>query len=99
MPFLKNNQNIIETLEVNGHTSSEWEGVGFSATYLNNSKLSLERAYSTLSFLFNSSDKNSQLLLSKLFKGSGNSYRENEFKNGVEDKEKSRRVSFKILLK
>ena len=99
MPFLKNNQNIIESLEVNGHTSKEWRGVDFSTTYLNNSKLSLERAYSTLKFIFNTSDKNSQLLLSKLFKGSGNSYTKNQFANGVEDKEKSRRVSFKIILK
>lgn len=99
MPFLKKNQSIIENVEVNGHTSSEWKGTNFSTNYLKNSKLSFERAYSTLNFFFKSSDKKSQLLLTNILKGSGNSYTKNRFKNGNEDKEKSRRVSFKILLK
>ena len=97
--FLKNNQAIIESFEVNGHASSEWKGADFSTNYLKNAKLSMARAYHTLHFIFKSSDKPSQVLLTKLLKGSGNSYTKSRFKNTLEDKEKSRRVSFKILLK
>ncbi len=99
MIFLKNNQAIIESFEVNGHASSEWKGADFTANYLNNAKLSMARAYNTLHFIFKSSDKTSQVLLTKLLKGSANSYTKNRFKSTLEDKEKSRRVSFKILLK
>ena len=99
MTFLKNNQDIIESFEINGHTSSEWRGADFSTTYLKNAKLSLARAYNTLHFIFKSSDKQAQVLLTKLLKGSANSYTKNRLKNGREEKEKSRRVSFKILLK
>lgn len=99
IPFLKNNQAIIENLEINGHTSSEWKGTNFSTNYLKNAKLSMARAYNTLSFIFQSSSTQTQHLLTQLLKGSGNSYSQNSFKKREEEKEKSRRVSFKILLK
>ena len=98
-PFLKQNQEFISTLEINGHTSSEWGNATFADEYLNNSKLSLERSFATLSHIFKREDKNGQTLLIKILKGSGLSYSKKITLNDVEDKELSRRVAFKILLK
>ena len=99
LPFLQSHQNIIDTLEINGHTSSEWSNSNFTDTYLKNAKLSMNRAYSTISFIFKKQNHQTQLWLSKTIKGSGLSYSKKLLINDVEDQEKSRRVSFKILLK
>ncbi|MFK5936917.1 MAG: OmpA family protein [Sulfurimonas sp.] len=99
MPFLKINQEKISNLEVNGHTSSEWKGTDFTDTYLNNSKLSLERSFSTLSYIFSKQSKNAQILLTKILKGSGLSYSKKIILDSSEDKVHSRRVAFKIILK
>ena len=99
VPFLKNNQEFIENLEINGHTSSEWKSVDFTSKYLNNEKLSLERSFSVLSYIFQTQNKKTQKLLAKKFKGSGLNYSQKIVKNNSEDRAKSRRVSFKILLK
>ena len=98
-PFLRRNQEFIATLEINGHTSSEWGNATFADEYLNNSKLSLERSFSTLSHVFKKQDKNAQILLTKILKGGGLSYSKKITLNDVEDRERSRRVEFKILLK
>ena len=99
IPFLYANREIISTLEVNGHTSSEWKDTSFAQKYLNNEKLSMNRAYSTLSYIFLTQEKMTQEWLSKIFSGSGFSYSKNVMFNEIEDKQKSRRVTFKILLK
>ena len=99
MPFLKNNQEFIENLEINGHTSSEWKGVDFSSNYLKNEKLSLERSFSVLSYIFQTQDKKTKKLLAEKFKGSGLNYSQKVVRNNSENRVKSRRVSFKILLK
>ena len=99
MPFLHNNKEVIDTLEINGHASSEWGQTNFTARYLNNSKLSAERAYATLSYIFKNQDKKTQHLLTQILKGSANSYTKKVILNSQENKEKSRRVSFKIILK
>lgn len=99
MIFLKANRESIDTLEINGHTSSEWGGASFSNAYLNNSKLSLERAYSTILYLFKIQSKNTQKWLSKMLVGSGYSYSKNITLNHIENKVQSRRVDFKIVLK
>ncbi len=99
IPFLYANKEIIDTLEVNGHTSSEWGNVDFTARYLNNEKLSMNRSYSTLSYIFAMQEKMTQKWLLKVLKGSGLSYAKSVVLNDMEDKEKSRRVSFKIILK
>ena len=99
LPFLHTYQDMIKTLEINGHTSSEWAGNNFTDTYLKNEKLSMNRAYSTLAYIFKNQDKKTQKFLSELLKGSGLSFSQKKidfYKN--EDKEKSRRVSFKIIL-
>lgn len=98
IPFLHTIKNQIDTLEVNGHTSSEWGDSNFSDTYLNNAKLSLNRSYSALSYIFNTQDIKTKHWLSKILKGSGNSYSRKIAFNEVENKEKSRRISFKIIL-
>ena len=99
IPFLQNNQEFIENLEINGHTSSEWSNVDFSSNYLHNEKLSLERSFSVLSYMFQTQNRKTQNLLAKKFKGSGLNYSQRVVMNNSEDRVKSRRVSFKILLK
>jgi len=96
--FLKRHQREIATLEVNGHTSSEWRNTNFEQRYLKNSRLSLQRSYETLKYIFLHQDAQTQHYLTTIFKGSGESYRGKIMRNRVEDKQKSRRVSFKILL-
>jgi outer membrane protein OmpA-like peptidoglycan-associated protein len=97
--FLARHKEQIATLEINGHTSSEWGASDFTNTYLNNEKLSLERSYAVLSYIFRNQSKTKQILLTKILKGSGYSYSKNKMFNNKEDKAKSRRVSFKIILK
>lgn len=97
--FLKENHKAVEGLEVNGHTSSEWGGVDFTSRYLNNEKLSLERSYSVLSYLFKKQNESTQKWLSKILIGSGFSFSKKVIFDEQEDFEKSRRVAFKILVK
>jgi outer membrane protein OmpA-like peptidoglycan-associated protein len=99
LTFLKTYQSSIETLEVNGHTSSEWDHSGFSDTYLNNSKLSMNRSYATLSYIFKNQNKDTQVWLSRIIRGSGFSYSKKIMVNNLEDREKSRRVAFKVIVK
>ncbi|MEA1982372.1 MAG: hypothetical protein U9N39_02415 [Campylobacterota bacterium] len=98
MDFLYLNRELIDTFEVSGHTSSEW-GSDFTKGYLNNEKLSLNRSYETISYIFNNVKKDIQRWLSNVLKGSGYSYSKKVIFNHIEDKAASRRVSFKILLK
>ncbi len=99
LAFLYTNKNLIETLEVDGHTSSEWGESNFTHRYLNNEKLSLNRSYEVMSSIFRPSSKKIKLWLSNILKGSGDSYAKSIKYNGIESKKKSRRVSFKIILK
>lgn len=99
MGFIKQHQEHIATLEVNGHTSSEWGMSSFSQRYLSNAKLSLNRAYTTLSYIFSLQSKSDQILLTKILRGSGYSYAHTIPIGGVEDKKRSRRVDFKLILK
>lgn len=99
LPFLKSHQNRVALLEINGHTSSEWQKSNFEERYINNEDLSLKRAYETLKFIFMKQGAQTQHYLTSILKGSGTSYKDKIMLNAVEDKTKSRRVSFKILLK
>jgi len=98
IPLLSTHKSMIETLEINGHTSSEWGGVDFSSTYLKNEKLSMNRAFSTIEYIFKNQNKQTQVWLTKVIKGSGLSYSKKVLTNSNENREKSRRVSFKIIL-
>jgi outer membrane protein OmpA-like peptidoglycan-associated protein len=99
IPFLRQHKDEIATLEVNGHTSSEWKGVDFTKNYLNNTKLSMQRAFSVVNYMMQQSDKQTQELLASVIRSGGFSFSKRSLSHGVEDKEKSRRVSFKIILK
>ncbi|MFT5835167.1 MAG: outer membrane protein OmpA-like peptidoglycan-associated protein [Sulfurimonas sp.] len=99
IPFLHKYKEYISTLEINGHTSSEWGSANFTNTYLKNEKLSMNRSFSTLSHIFKTQDLSKQIWLSNILKGSGLSYSKKVLRNKNEDREKSRRVSFKIILK
>ena len=98
--FLFKYKNKIGTLEINGHTSSEWGVNNFTKRYLKNSKLSLSRSYSTLSYIFSIQKKNEiKKFLSQILRGSGYSYSKKREQEGAELKELSRRVSFKIIIR
>jgi len=98
IPFLKANMASIDTIEINGHTSSEWGGANFTNSYLKNEKLSMNRSYSTLAYLFKKQTKPTQVWLSKVIKGSGLGYSKKIVFDNIEYKQRSRRVSFKIIL-
>ncbi|NPA60596.1 MAG: hypothetical protein GXO30_09095 [Epsilonproteobacteria bacterium] len=99
IPFLKRYKNDIKTLEINGHTSSEWGGMNATQRYLKNEKLSMRRSYSTLSYIFKMQNANTKRWLTQILKGSGYSFSKTVMNQAGEDKDKSRRVSFKIILK
>ena len=99
IPFLYRYTEMIDTLEINGHTSSEWGNTSFTQTYLKNEKLSMNRSFSTLSYIFKKQDKTTQKWLSEILKGSGLSYSKKVMLYNSEDRDRSRRVSFKIILK
>ena len=99
LPFLYKHKEYIGTLEVSGHTSSEWGGTDFSNSFLKNEKLSMNRSYSTLAFMFKNQNQKTKKWLSDVVKGSGLGFSKKQMFNEKEDREKSRRVSFKIILK
>jgi outer membrane protein OmpA-like peptidoglycan-associated protein len=91
-------KNQIEALRINGHTSSEWKNTKFTNKYLNNEELSMQRSYETLKSLFLQQSRSKQDYLSKILQGSGINYQAKIMTHKKEDKEKSRRVSFQIIL-
>jgi len=95
--FLMANRESVQTLEINGHTSSEWRGVNFTQRYLKNAKLSQNRSFSVMSYIFNKEDISTQKFLSEILKESGLSYSKRVLKGGIEDKKRSRRVTLKII--
>ena len=97
LKFLQQHQNHIKSLEVNGYSSSEWRGVDFSERYLKNLKLSMQRAYNVIHYIFKK-NKDSQHFLAKILQGKMHSFSKPIVKNGLEDKKESRRVTFKITL-
>ncbi|MEA3369777.1 MAG: OmpA family protein [Campylobacterota bacterium] len=99
VPFLKVNVDKISALEINGHTSSEWGTQDFANGYIKNEKLSMNRSFSVLSYIFLNQSKPTQIQLSKILRGSGFSYSKKIMLNDKEDRKKSRRVTFKIILK
>ncbi len=96
--FLYTHRMQIKTLEINGHTSSEWENSTFSGKFLNNEELSMKRSYEAFKSLFLAQDPAKQKYLTHILKGSGLNYRNRIISNKRENKEKSRRVSLKIIL-
>ncbi|MSN97114.1 OmpA family protein [Campylobacter sp. FMV-PI01] len=88
---LLNNDEIRQNLDaivIEGHTDSDGE-------YLFNLKLSQERAFSVMEFI---SSWNTDERLKKYLLASGRSFMSPILKNGVEDKDASRRIEIKFSL-
>lgn len=96
--FLLKNREFVKELQISGHTSSEWKTTDFSKRYLKNARLSMERSYATMSYIFSLQTQETQKWLSTLLQGSGFSYSKKVMFDEIEDKEHSRRVTFKVVL-
>jgi len=81
----------IHGITIEGHTNSD-------GSYLSNLQLSQQRALEVMQFLYesNSIDKD---LLNKYVSSSGKSSSELIYKDGVEDKDASRRIEIKFIIK
>ncbi len=80
----------IDHIIIEGHTDSD-------GTYMHNLDLSQKRAYSVMAFIY-SWDENQNPLLQKYLSAIGRSYSDPILKNGVEDKDASRRIEIKFTL-
>ena len=89
IPLLHKHKESIATLEIIGHTSSEWESANsFESRYLNNMDLSLKRAYNTTHYIFHNIDAKTQKMLAKMLKNSGESFAKPVTFDQKEDREK-----------
>lgn len=81
----------IHGITIEGHTNSD-------GSYLSNLQLSQQRALEVMQFLYESNtiDKD---LLNKYVSSSGKSSSDLIYKNGVEDKDASRRIEIKFIIK
>lgn len=86
-----NIRQYIQSITIEGHTNSD-------GSYLNNLQLSQKRALEVMQFLYESNiiDKK---LISKYVNSSGRSFSNLIYKNGVEDKDNSRRIEIKFTVK
>jgi len=99
---------FISELRIEGHTSSEWNGETppgwekyslMEKAYLYNAYLSQLRAFSVLNYLFTlKPSRDHQKWLVKKFRATGLSFAKRIMKDGKEEKEKSRRVEFKVII-
>lgn len=95
----KHKSNITE-VRIEGHTSSEWEGVGGLGRYLNNMKLSQERALSVLRYCYSLEEtKEEKEWLEKVLRASGLAFAKPIRVGGQEHRARSRRVEFRVLTK
>ncbi len=91
-------KDIIE-LRVEGHTSSIWEKEPSTQTaYLNNARLSQDRAFSVLNYLFTlPSVAEHEKWLIKVFRANGLAFAKKIIENNIENPGKSRRVEFRTI--
>lgn len=80
----------IDRIIIEGHTDSD-------GSYMHNLDLSQKRALSVMSFIY-SWDEKQNAILQQYLTANGRSYSDRIFKNGVEDKEASRRIEIKFSL-
>lgn len=80
----------IDHIVIEGHTDSD-------GSYMHNLDLSQKRAYSVMAFIY-SLDEKRTALLQKYLSANGRAYSDLILKNGVEDKEASRRIEIKFNL-
>ena len=81
----------IHGITIEGHTNSD-------GTYLSNLQLSQQRALEVMQFLYESSSIDKDLL-NKYVSSSGKSSSDLIYKDGVEDKDNSRRIEIKFIIK
>ena len=81
----------IHGITIEGHTNSD-------GSYLSNLQLSQQRALEVMQFLYESNTINKDLL-NKYVSSSGKSSSDLIYKNGVEDKDASRRIEIKFIIK
>jgi outer membrane protein OmpA-like peptidoglycan-associated protein len=91
----------IEEIRIEGHTSSEWfHGVSSEQAYLNNMKLSQDRTREVLRYvLSNKIIEDKKDWLRERLTANGLSSSKSIWMNGIEDKERSRRVEFRVRAK
>lgn len=95
----KHKPNINE-VRIEGHTSSEWESSGNLGRYLNNMKLSQDRALSVLRYCFSLEDiAEEKGWLEKVLRASGLAFARPVRVRGKEHRARSRRVEFRVLTK
>ena len=93
LDVLLNDESIrdnIDQIVIEGHTDSD-------GSYMHNLDLSQKRAYSVMAFIY-SLDEKRTALLQKYLSANGRAYSDIILKNGVEDKEASRRIEIKFNL-
>ncbi|WP_263832647.1 OmpA family protein [Sulfurospirillum oryzae] len=93
LDVLLNDNSIRENIDhivIEGHTDSD-------GSYMHNLDLSQKRAYSVMAFIY-SLDEKRTTMLQKYLSANGRSYSDLILKNGVEDKEASRRIEIKFNL-
>lgn len=94
-------RNEIEEIRVEGHTSSEWQNASDrKLRYTENVKLSQARALSVIKYsisLINQKEKEDWL--SKKIRANGLGFAKLIYNEGLEDKDLSRRVEFRVMTK
>ena len=102
MKIVLNNSNDISELRIEGHTSSEFTRVSKNNSYLLNTKLSQNRSYSVMNYVFKitrNTDMHSWMRKNLTAHGLSSSklvYKNNQENSDIEDAIRSRRVEFKI---
>ena len=87
----------IQEVRIEGHTSSEWrDDLGTDIAYLENMRLSQERARSVLTYVFGLKLPEQRDWLIKHLTANGLSFSQRIENDGKENFEKSRRVEFRI---
>mgnify|MGYP005992741835 CR=1 FL=1 len=87
----ENIRKYIHSITIEGHTNSD-------GTYLSNLQLSQKRALEVMQFLYESNIVNRDLI-SKYVNSSGRSSSDIIYKEGIEDKDNSRRIEIKFTVK
>jgi outer membrane protein OmpA-like peptidoglycan-associated protein len=89
--------NDVEEIRIEGHTSSEWQvEVPQEQAYFNNMELSQNRTRKVLEFVLKNRKLNNKSWIREKVMANGLSSSKLVLSNGVEDKEKSRRVEFRV---
>ena len=91
----------VDEIRIEGHTSSSWDTAkNLNERYIQNARLSQDRAFQVLNYCINVENVQDRLdWLIKLFRANGVSFAKPIIVDGVENKELSRRVEFRVITK